>query len=88
MCELFKVLTRFVLGNGSKISFWKDKWVLEVPLCRLFPRLFAQSRQKSSVVADMGKFSQPGSFVWSLIFYQSSQQLVSSDFESLSSLLQ
>ncbi|GJS62999.1 putative RNA-directed DNA polymerase, eukaryota, reverse transcriptase zinc-binding domain protein [Tanacetum coccineum] len=33
-------LFRLKIGNGELISFWKDVWVGNSPLCNAFPRLF------------------------------------------------
>lgn len=88
VCELFNVLTQFALGEGVKISFWRSRWCSEVPLCRLFPKLFAQSKQKSCVVAKKGSYSSSRLFEWKLSFNQSSQKLDNVGFEGLSSLLQ
>ena len=31
----------FVVGDGRKVRFWKDKWCGTTPLCESFPCLFA-----------------------------------------------
>ena len=31
----------FVMGNGQRVSFWKDTWCGDTPLCVSFPSLFA-----------------------------------------------
>jgi len=44
--------TRFVLGDGSKISFWHDLWCGDTILKEAFPALFGIARLKGTVVAD------------------------------------
>ena len=29
----------FVVGNGQRVSFWKDTWCGDTPLCTSFPSL-------------------------------------------------
>jgi hypothetical protein len=28
------------MGNGKYVSFWFDKWLMEEPLCKVYPILF------------------------------------------------
>jgi hypothetical protein len=41
------------LGNGALTSFWRDKWIGEIPLCDRFPRLFSISTQKEASVEEV-----------------------------------
>jgi len=41
------------VGSGTSTSFWQDRWLGDVPLCRRFSRLFDLSLYKSSMVAEM-----------------------------------
>ncbi|GAU35033.1 hypothetical protein TSUD_103560 [Trifolium subterraneum] len=43
-----------VIANGINTSFWKDKWVGELPLKERFPRLYAISNKKEASVAILG----------------------------------
>jgi mannosylglycoprotein endo-beta-mannosidase len=36
----FKLGAKFSPGRNSKLSFWKDLWVGDSPLCLIFPELF------------------------------------------------
>lgn len=36
---------KFLVGNGEKILFWKDRWLTQ-PLETLFPDLFKMAQQK------------------------------------------
>ncbi|XP_026433054.1 uncharacterized protein LOC113330462 [Papaver somniferum] len=29
--------TRWIVGNGAKVSLWNDRWIFEEPICKLFP---------------------------------------------------
>ena len=42
----------FFLGDGRRISFWKDVWCGEEALCSLFPSMFILAEQKEVMVAD------------------------------------
>jgi len=42
------------LGEGSKILFWKDLWLLDKPLVVVFPELFTISAQKKEMISNMG----------------------------------
>jgi hypothetical protein len=48
----FSRFTRFVVGDGSKISFWHDLWCGDTTLKEAFPALFGIARLKDAVVAD------------------------------------
>ena len=43
----------FVVGNGQRVSFWKDKWCGTTPLCKSFPSLFALTTSKEAWVKDV-----------------------------------
>jgi mannosylglycoprotein endo-beta-mannosidase len=38
--DAFKLGAKFSPGRNSKLSFWKDLWVGDSPLCLIFPDLF------------------------------------------------
>ncbi|RVW60999.1 hypothetical protein CK203_051369 [Vitis vinifera] len=38
----------FVVGDGKKVRFWKDKWCGTTPLCEDFPSLFALATSKEA----------------------------------------
>ena len=50
--EIFFKLSAFVLGEGTKISFWKDNWCAAEPLAEKFPNLFSLSLNKDVYVAE------------------------------------
>ena len=41
------------LGNGSRISFWKDVWCGEEALSLAFPNLFRLSTQKNATAVEL-----------------------------------
>jgi hypothetical protein len=41
----------FVLGNGSSIRFWEDKWLGDRPLAVQYPSLYNIVRHKDQMVA-------------------------------------
>ena len=43
----------FIVGNGRRVSFWRDRWCGESPLCMTFPSLFALTVEKEAWVADI-----------------------------------
>lgn len=50
---LFSPNTRFMIGNGRLIKFWKDLWWDDHPLSYVFPCLFHISMYKDTLVADV-----------------------------------
>ena len=38
--ELVSSITLFVVGNGRRVKFWRDRWCCDEPLCVSFPSLF------------------------------------------------
>ena len=43
----------FVVGDGSRILFWHDKWTGDVPLKILYPQLFLCSANKEACISDV-----------------------------------
>ncbi|RVX03344.1 hypothetical protein CK203_019918 [Vitis vinifera] len=43
----------FSVGNGRRVSFWRDRWCGDAPLCESFPSLYALSIEKEAWVADV-----------------------------------
>ena len=57
----------FVLGNGQRVKFWKDRWCGDELLCVSFPSLFALAVFKDAWVKDVW-CSNEGGGSWSLLF--------------------
>ena len=43
----------FIVGNGQKVRFWRDRWCGDSPLCVSFPSLFALTVDKEAWVTDI-----------------------------------
>ena len=43
----------FIVSNGRRVSFWRDRWCGDSPLCMSFPSLFALTVEKEAWVADI-----------------------------------
>ena len=43
----------FLVGNGRRVRFWRDRWCEDSPLCVSFPSLFALTDDKDAWVADI-----------------------------------
>jgi hypothetical protein len=61
--EHFRVGVRFCPGKNSNISFWKDLWIGEVPMCARFPTLFAKSSDTNLTMAQA--YSEDGWCIFS-----------------------
>ncbi|XP_022024131.1 uncharacterized protein LOC110924432 [Helianthus annuus] len=57
-----------VPGSENNISFWKERWLFEDPLCDKFPALFQLERHKNAAVKDrlgVDSESLELNFMWS-----------------------
>ena len=43
----------FSIGDGKRVSFWKDVWCREEVLCLVFPSLFNLVVHKEAMVVDV-----------------------------------
>ena len=50
----------FMVGNGQRVIFWKDKWCGTSPLCDSFPSLFVLAAAKEVWVSDLWTVSARG----------------------------
>lgn len=50
---LFRQLSKFRLGNGTKIDFWNDNWCGRAPLSRIFPTVYQAAGLKTVTVCDV-----------------------------------
>lgn len=55
----------WVVGEGQKVKFWKDKWIGEEPLCSRFPRLYMVSECKDTTIMEVGHW-EANVWVWDL----------------------
>jgi hypothetical protein len=65
--EAFKSFTRFVVGDGTRISFWHDLWCRETVLKVALPGLFSIACVKDAFVAD-NREVLGGSIKWNVSF--------------------
>ena len=42
-----------MVGDGSRIVFWHDKWIGDVPLKIIYPQLFLCSANKEACISDV-----------------------------------
>ena len=69
--ESFSRHLSFVVGDGSHLLFWHDKWTRDNSLKSLYPRLFMCSTNKEACISEV--LSPPvgdNDRVWSLRFYR------------------
>ena len=52
--------TKFVIGDDSKVSFWKDAWCGEVTLCMVYPTLFSLAVRKETLIREVWDISNEG----------------------------
>ena len=45
-----------MVGDGSRIRFWKDVWGGEEALCITFPTLFSLAVQKDAMIREIWDF--------------------------------
>ena len=58
--EVVLLNAKFVIGDGSRVSFWKDVWVGKEALCRAFPTLFSLAIQKEALIREVWDTSNEG----------------------------
>ena len=49
-----------MIGDGSRVSFWKDVWGGEEALCRAFPTLFSFAVRKDALIREVWDTSNEG----------------------------
>jgi hypothetical protein len=65
--EIFFSHTRLVLGDGSWIRFWYDRWCGDTKLKEDFPVFYSIACEKDAAVAASVEFSG-GASQWNVIF--------------------
>ena len=51
--EVVLLIAKFVIGDGSRVSFWKDVWVGEEALCKAFSTLFSLAVRKEALIREV-----------------------------------
>ena len=67
--EVYLQHVEFVVGSGSRVRFWHDKWCGEIPLWDRFPLLFYSSLLRDATIDSL--FVRPnfgGVHEWNIIF--------------------
>ena len=60
-----------MVGDGSRILFWHDRWVGDTSLKILYPQLYACSNDKEVCISDFLGHQEDGSNrFWNLRFYR------------------
>ena len=60
-----------MVGDGSRILFWHDRWVGDTSLKMLYPQLYACSNDKEACIFDLLGHQEDGSNrFWNLGFYR------------------
>ena len=60
-CERFSKHLALVVGDGSRILFWHDRWVGDTSLKMLYPQLYACSSDKEACISDLLDHQKDGS---------------------------
>ena len=58
--EIVRLNAKFVIGDGSRVRFWKDVWGGEEALCITFPTLFSLAVQKDALIREVWDTSNEG----------------------------
>ena len=60
-----------VVGDGTRILFWHDKWVGDNSLKRLYPQLYVCSNDKEACISDVLCYPEGGNDrIWNLRFHR------------------
>ena len=59
----------FVVGNGSRVLSWKDKWCGSMALCDAFLNLFVVVAHKDIVIKEMWSPNEGGG-CWNPLFFR------------------
>ena len=51
---------KFVIGDGSRVRFWKDVWSGEEAFCIMFPTLFSLAVRKDALIKEVWDTSNEG----------------------------
>jgi hypothetical protein len=84
--ENFSCHTKFEVGDRSQISFWHDKWCMDVALKATFPVLYGIARVKDASIADHLELFG-GSNRWNVSFARAAQNWVVDIFASFFQVL-
>ena len=64
-----------MVGDGSRILFWHDRWVGDTSLKMLYPQLYACSNDKEACISDLLCHQESvNNRFWNLRFYRNSHE--------------
>ena len=73
--ERFSKHLALVMGDGSRIHFWHDRWVGDTSLKMLYPQLYACSNDKEACISDLLCHQESvNNRFWNLRFYRNSHE--------------
>ena len=74
----------FVVGEGTRICFWHDRWIGDYTLKDLYPKLYVCSVAKDACIFEVLWTPEGGTFrVWDLGFYRAFEDWELATFYSL-----
>ena len=50
---MVRLNAKFVVGDDSRVRFWKDVWGGEEALCIMFPTLFSLAVRKDALIREV-----------------------------------
>ena len=69
--ESFSKHLSFVVGEGTRIRFWHDRWIGDNTLKDLYPKLYVCSVANDACISEVLWIPKGGTFrVWDLRFYR------------------
>ena len=69
--ESFSKYLSFVVGEGTRIRFWLDRWIGDDTLKNLYPDLYVCSAVKDAYISEVLWMPEGGTVrVWNLRFYR------------------
>lgn len=58
--DLLSCKFAFLVGNGKRVRFWREKWFGNEPLCISFPSLFIVASSKEAWIEEVWNHSSKG----------------------------
>ena len=69
--ESFSKHLSFIVGEGTRIRFWHDRWIGDYTLKDLYPEVYVCSAAKDACISEVLWTPEGGTFtVWDLGFFR------------------